>query len=354
MQALSSFFVFMFRIDFMATDTLVLETLFYPFAQDIVQQDVLGEQPVFLNAQVHPFLNDIRPACYQTFKPYADGLTAYHCVSNIDEITAASSVFLLLPKNQIEALGLIAHALKLLNGSGVLICAADNKAGGARLGKTLKSFGLQDFQLESKNKARVAVVDLSKESPDLDAINQALAKLTPQRIAEDRFWSVPGLYGWDKIDKGSVLLVDTLPQCLSGHVADFGCGYGFLSDAILRMPNVETLTCIDADARALEMCKRNLECFESVEYFWEDLSQPIFENRFDTIVMNPPFHEGKSTKNSLGQNFIRTAAAALKPSGILWMVANAHLPYEDILVEDFSNVEKVTEEQGFKIYKAHA
>jgi len=68
--------------------------------------------------------------------------------------------------------------------------------------------------------------------------------------------------------------------------------------------------------------------------------------------MNPPFHEGKASDQSIGQNFIKTAANSLKSGGALWMVANSQLAYESHLNNLFSEVKKTFEGQGFKVFHA--
>jgi 16S rRNA (guanine1207-N2)-methyltransferase len=70
------------------------------------------------------------------------------------------------------------------------------------------------------------------------------------------------------------------------------------------------------------------------------------------VVMNPPFHEGALTASSVGVAFIRVAADMLRARGTLWMVANAHLPYEAHLAAAFANITKIAEGEGYKIYKA--
>ena len=72
----------------------------------------------------------------------------------------------------------------------------------------------------------------------------------------------------------------------------------------------------------------------------------------DFIVSNPPFHEGGGEDKALGQAFIRAAAAALRKSGTLWLVANRHLPYEAILAESFAKVRLVGEGGGYKVFEA--
>jgi 16S rRNA (guanine1207-N2)-methyltransferase len=81
------------------------------------------------------------------------------------------------------------------------------------------------------------------------------------------------------------------------------------------------------------------------------LSSAIIRD-LDFIVMNPPFHEGKSRDTDIGADFIKTAAQALRPEGVLWMVANANLPYELTLKVQFKKADKIFEGQGFKIFRA--
>jgi 16S rRNA (guanine1207-N2)-methyltransferase len=70
------------------------------------------------------------------------------------------------------------------------------------------------------------------------------------------------------------------------------------------------------------------------------------------VVMNPPFHSGRAPRPQLGAAFIRAAAALLKPSGQLLMVANRHLPYETALAETFRKVEELPGAPGFKLLLA--
>ena len=146
------------------------------------------------------------------------------------------------------------------------------------------------------------------------------------------------------------LLSQFIPSDLSGHVSDFGCGYGYLSKFISdRCPNVRNLSAIDADAYALEICAANVPRARIIH---TDLTQHQNLAQFDVIIMNPPFHDGKKNEPDLGLGFIQTASAHLKEGGNLYMVANAHLPYEKTLHNLFSKTEKLAEQKGFKIFKA--
>ncbi|MEE7566923.1 methyltransferase, partial [Xanthomonas sp. Kuri4-3] len=75
--------------------------------------------------------------------------------------------------------------------------------------------------------------------------------------------------------------------------------------------------------------------------------------RFDFIVSNPPFHTpAREDRPDIGQRFIAVAAQALRPGGQLFLVANRHLPYEQILNDRFGQVRVAAERDGFKVIAA--
>jgi 16S rRNA (guanine1207-N2)-methyltransferase len=74
--------------------------------------------------------------------------------------------------------------------------------------------------------------------------------------------------------------------------------------------------------------------------------------RYDVIVSNPPFHQGRADLPDLGRAFIAAAASALEPHGVFWLVANRHLPYEALLGARFASVRERAVGGGFKVYEA--
>ena len=329
-------------------------TLFYLFEKGHVKWPEYEDKILFLNAQYHTDLDSFRQLdAVQYFKPFYDRLKARN-VNVFSDIEAEKSgydfVLCLLPKNTIEAQYWIAKGLYGLKEGGVLLCAAPNKAGGNRIGKTLKKFDLKNIQSASKYKSKAGWG--IKSSVDEIKIEEAIEAGYQTQISGTKFYTIPGIFGWNKYDRGSVLLTQSIDQDLHGIGADFGCGYGYLAMHVLQnCKNVTQMYCIDADYRSLDMCKKNTLLFrDRATYVWADLTKVLTHvPPLNFIVMNPPFHEEKRQDNNIGKNFIKTAYHHLEHEGVLWLVANNFLPYEPVLKELFSVVEHRNAASGLKV-----
>ncbi|MGB4107437.1 MAG: class I SAM-dependent methyltransferase [Alphaproteobacteria bacterium] len=323
----------------------VAKTLFAPF-------EPLHGVGVFANARMHPGLAHSM-VLHQGFRPYARELQSegFSMISELPASGEFSHGFVLLPKNVDEARYDVARVLKILNKAGVIAIAGANDAGGKRAKRILADFGVEDIQEHAANHARVA---WGVKRGENEAVEKALIEGAPSMVAATGFISQPGLFAWDKIDKGSEILAAHLPNDLRGTGADFGCGYGFLSRYVLQAcENIRSFSCVDADYRAVQACRKNMEGVQApVRYFWEDLAKESPARDLDFIVMNPPFHEGKTTDADIGKRFIETARNSLRHGGQLWMVANVNLPYEEDARALFSSCQKITEKNGFKIFRA--
>ena len=111
------------------------------------------------------------------------------------------------------------------------------------------------------------------------------------------------------------------------------------------------MTLVDIDRRAIGAARRNA-IDPRTEFDWRDIRQ-VTLNDLDFVIMNPPFHDGGAEDRSLGEAFIRRAAASLRPGGVCLLVANRHLPYEAHLKTLFASARLVEQGDGFKIYEAH-
>ncbi|MDR2873003.1 MAG: class I SAM-dependent methyltransferase [Xanthomonadaceae bacterium] len=301
----------------------------------------------------------------QSFKPLVDELIrqGFDVDPELTETAATmrySRVLVLPPRQREEARALLARAVSLAAPAGIVVACMENGEGAKSGESDLKLLAGPGGSL-SKRHCRVFWTPPLPDTVDGALLSRWLALDEPRSVRTHgemggEFLSRPGIFSWNRIDPASSLLARHLPANLAGQGADLGVGYGYLADAVLsRCPRIVRLDLYDAEARALALAERNLARYAptvDLRYRWHDVTTGLQE-RYDFIVSNPPFHgQGREGRPEIGQRFIATAAAALRPSGRLWMVANRHLPYEKMLSGRFGEVRVVADDRGFKVIEA--
>lgn len=288
-----------------------------------------------------PAVFDPPGAATQT-SPLIPGATPLEDVAegSVDEI------MIYAPPGVLERRYALALALRALRVGGRLDVMAAKDKGGSRLKKELQAFGVEVGETAKAHHRRCLVL----KPETLAGVDEAIAAGAPRLVPGLDAWSQPGVFAWDRIDPGSALLAQHLPA-MKGSGIDLGCGYGALATVVLRSPAVAALKLIDLDRRAVEAARRNIDdpraSFEQVDA--RTLDEPA---DLDFVVSNPPFHDGGAEDRRLGQAFVRKAAGLLKKGGVLWMVANRHLPYEAELNEAFKRVRPVADAGGYKLFEA--
>ena len=336
------------------------ETLVLPYRKSLIERPARDARILFLNAENLELLSDLlkdlpSPVLIQPrFDKANHFIKAGFKVISPEQLDGKFDTIWILPgKDIIETQYLLAVAVRVLAKGGTIIAAAANDAGGKRLEGLFEEMGLFP-QAESKHKARVVFATVDKEWNNEQAALW-FAQGQEQPILNGTLISRPGLYGWDKIDTGSALLARHLSPDLSGSIADFGCGWGYLSlQALAASKKITRLTLADIDSRAIDIARRNVQSRHpdlSIETLWTDLTHPDAKpGHFDAILLNPPFHAGTHADPALGQAVIATAAQSLKAGGCLYLVANRHLPYEKTLGRLFRQVDVLSDENGFKAF----
>lgn len=344
-----------------AAPDAALAALFVPFDSGDLHLPADG-RVLFLRARSGVRLREMAHAgwlCQQSFMPFADELArnGLHVGEPGDDERFAL-VLLLPPRQRDEARAVFARALTHLAPGGTLVACMAN-AEGAKSGEADLVQLVGSVQHLSKHKCRVFWA--TPDPPQVDAdLHQAWLALDAPRAIDDGYLSRPGLFAWDRIDRASALLAEHLPADLHGRVADLGAGWGYLgTQVIARCPQVVALDAYEAEARALEPARSNLARAAQASgrdvqlaVHWHDVTRGL-PQRYDAIVSNPPFHQGRADLPQLGRAFIASAADALTPQGRLFIVANRHLPYEALLQARFAQVQVLALRDGYKVIAAH-
>ena len=193
--------------------------------------------------------------------------------------------------------------------------------------------------------------------PDLNDSDYSCLRVTAVASSGQQFYSKPGIYGWQKIDVGSELLVAAISQDIKHQgmkpmpsILDLGCGYGYLSVMIGQLTGA-TVVATDNNIAAISACKKNFSAHDiNGDVIADDCGKNIGQT-FDLVVCNPQFHKGFDTSRALTQTFIREAARHLKPGGIAYFVCNRFIDIETAAQHAFSNIVEIKSEQGFKVLR---
>lgn len=336
------------------------QTLFLPFYQDILDTPAEGQSYLAcglsadrnLEAEWKQALTFLQPWRLDWLALNKEGFNAIpRLAPELDEESRYSGGLLLLGKHRGRNEAWFAELLARVEPGGWIVVCGDKKLGVDSFRKWVGNIAEISDRL-SKNHA----VAFWLQRP-ADLTNDFIDALKPLATdIDDVFRTEPGMFSHGVIDKGSALLVPHMEKIVFGQVADLGAGWGYLAAQSLKYADrLKGIDLFEADYEALEAARGNLERLGAsvpISFNWFDVTSEKLTGIYDTVIMNPPFHEGRATEVSLGQTFIAAAASRLKTGGRLLMVANRQLPYEATLKSLFKNVTVLEEANGFKIFDA--
>lgn len=267
-------------------------------------------------------------ALVQPFRPlYLALQSSGHPVSPQPEGGDFDVALVALGRHRGENERMLADAAGRLKRGGLLVAAGFKSDGAASLRKRL-SASISHIEHAAKHHGVVFWF-----RPD-ETAREVLAEMAAAGDSggPEGFLTAPGMFSADRIDPASRLLLEALPDDLSGVVADLGAGWGYLAAGLAaRFAAVRHVDLYEADHAALSAARANMEKLAPATgagFFWHDVRREPIAQRYDAVVMNPPFHEGRAAEPEIGRDFVRAARAILKPRGRLFMVANRGLPYE--------------------------
>ncbi|GGO88605.1 hypothetical protein GCM10011348_44440 [Marinobacterium nitratireducens] len=247
----------------------------------------------------------------------------------------------------------INEAWRVLRNGGELILSGDKNEGiKGYLERAKKLFGNAEVEKVSGNCWRGLFTRSDQPGEMLD--DRDYDRLRPTCRDDDfEYWSKPGVFGWDKVDRGSAFLIEHLDTFVAAlpeppdRILDLGCGYGYLTVRAARLgaPIVAT----DNNAAAIAACRRNV-----AEYGIDAEVVPAscgdgINQRFALILCNPPFHAGFSVEDDLTERFLAATARLLEPGGVAGFVVNRHIMLERRAAGRFRRIETLATDGSFKL-----
>jgi len=162
-----------------------------------------------------------------------------------------------------------------------------------------------------------------------------------------------GVFSPRFLDRGTRLLLSTLPLPLEGDILDWGAGYGPLGIVAAAFSPRARVVMAEINERAAALARTNAELnrVANVEVIVGDAFQTLAERRFDVILTNPPIHAGKPVVTAL----IHDALRRLRPGGEFRMVVRTQdgaKSYLRLLKGLFPRVEQLDMRGGYRVFRA--
>lgn len=333
----------------MARDAL--KTLFHPFDTGTLDVPGRDRRVLFLGAEAGFRLPEGFEAelhTVQGFRPLFNRLVATgHDVTSAAAGVDYDAALVLCDKHKGANEARVAEALIRTKPGATIVVAGAKEDGIEALRKRLAKLGLACDHMPKYHGQAAWFA-----RPD-DAGGIAATLAAAPGLIDGRFRTAPGMFSHAEIDPGSELLAGRLPDDFDGAAADLGAGWGYLSVMLAdKAPRLRSIDLYEADFAAIEMAKENLAATHPglpFRAFWHDVAGEEIRNKYDLVIMNPPFHEGHAAQPHLGQAFIRRAAEILKIGGSLMLVANRGLPYEPVLEGLFKTYGETCRNARYKV-----
>jgi 16S rRNA (guanine1207-N2)-methyltransferase len=294
---------------------------------------------------LHSWFQDRQENTLREFGNIANerGISYTEIEKNISENNESfDGALIRLPRSTAELEEWIRVILKVIKKNAPIWIYGTNDEGIKGALSRLERLGLELEIIDIGKKSRIgAVWGESWESEEKTKTNVLSIR---DKEVEVPAW--PGLFASGSLDKGTELLIDSLPNTLRHKmVLDMACGSGVVS-ATLKSMGIEKIAACDAHLLSVQATQSILG---EKAVRWDFMGSSFRKSFCDVIVTNPPFHLGKKTLALIGRRWIVACHRLLKDGGRVYLVHNKHLDYLAHARDYFSEVEVISQNASFQV-----
>ena len=164
-----------------------------------------------------------------------------------------------------------------------------------------------------------------------------------------------GTFSHRFLDRGTRLLLATLPLPLQGDVLDWGAGWGAIGTVVGAISPNARVVMVEVNTRAAALAEVNAGTNGAANarvIAGDGLDMPL-DLRFDFVITNPPIRAGKRVVAAL----LRDTRERLYEGGEFWMVvrtSDGARSYRTLLEGLYPRVEQAAMRGGYRVFRACA
>jgi 16S rRNA (guanine1207-N2)-methyltransferase len=260
----------------------------------------------------------------------------------------------------------IVAALPGYLGAGGVALVAGPRRGGADVAATALRAGFDTVTLLAYRKGHRVYRATGLRQPSMEPMmtgptataSPDAAWLSSERVSlrghEIHLLQDDRIFARGRLDPATAMLAGCVAVPPAADVLDLGCGGGVLGILAALLEPTSRVTLADADPLAVEASRRNaaLNGVENVSVHLSDVLADLPGRTFDLVLMNPPFHQGRTQDVGIAHRFIAEAGAALRPGGTLYVVCNRFLRYEPVIAQHVGPAREVAGDPRYKVLVA--
>ncbi|CAL4321616.1 methyltransferase [Buchnera aphidicola] len=164
---------------------------------------------------------------------------------------------------------------------------------------------------------------------------------------------LPGVFGYQKIDSGSELLISTFykNKFFNKKILDLCAGSGILSIAVKKIVKKNKIIASENCFTALKCCKKNfllnnLKILLKISDIYSNIKE-----RFNIIISNPPIHKNFKKTTFFIKKIIFESKLYLKKNGELRIVVNNSIPCLKYFKKNFKKYNILKKKNNFTVYQ---
>lgn len=244
-----------------------------------------------------------------------------------------------------DELEMLVHAgAALLAPGGRLLVYGANDEGAGSAGRRIGSVFETVRSVASGRRCRVLLAERPQRGRVRGSLEHWCESFDPGLPELPERWaSFPGVFAHGRLDGGTALLLDRLPDVEPGaRVLDFGCGHGIVGAVVAARTPEAAVDYLDVDTLALEAVRRNVP---DARVVLSDGWRAAPPGPWDVIASNPPYHVGKAQSLRALEELVLGGSKRLSSRGWLALVTQRRLNAGDMMGARFRRVD-VLGDQG--------
>lgn len=167
-----------------------------------------------------------------------------------------------------------------------------------------------------------------------------------------RFTSDSGVFARNRVDFGTNVLLNSLPDLDNLKILDVGCGVGVIGLSIAKRYSKSFVTLIDINKKAIDLTIQNAKNnnIKNVQVFESDVYSNV-TGKFDVVVTNPPIRAGKLVVHKI----VDEAFDLLNDGGSLIVVIQKKQgapSLKKFILEKYQTCEEIGKDSGYLVFQA--